>query len=60
VAVKAALFDEVDLLHGSARAGVHNALRMPGSSSSWEISVPQKELNMKEVSSSGGLFTGDR
>ena len=59
VAVKAALFDEVDLLHGSARADVHRALRM-GSSSSWEISVQRKELNMKVVSRGGGLFTGDR
>jgi len=41
VAVKAALFDVVDLLH--SYADVHKALRMPGSSSSWEMAVPRKE-----------------
>ena len=56
--VKAALFDVVDLLHGYA--DVHKALRMPGSSSSWEMTVPRKELNMQVMSNSGGLFTGDR
>ena len=58
VALKAALFDVVDLLHGYA--DVHKALRMPGSSSSWEMNVPRKELDMQVVSNSGGLFAGDR
>ena len=58
VAVKAALLDVVDLLH--CYADVHKALRMPGSSSSWEMTVPRKELNMQVVSNSGGLFAGDR
>ena len=58
VAVKAALLEVVDLLHGYA--DVHKALRVPGSSSSWEITVPRKELNMQVVSNSGGLFAGDR
>ena len=58
VAVKAALFDVVDLLHGYT--DVHKALRMPGSSSSWEMTVPRKELNMQVVNNMGGLFAGDR
>ena len=58
VAFKAALFDVVDLLH--CYADVHKALRMPGSSSSWEMNVPRKELDMQVVSNSGGLFAGDR
>ena len=57
VAFKAALFDVVDLLR---YADVHKALRMPGSSSSWEMNVPRKELDMQVVSNSGGLFAGDR
>ena len=36
------------------------ALRMPGSSSSWEMTVPRKQLNMQVVSNSGGLFAGER
>jgi two-component sensor histidine kinase len=58
VAVRAAFLDVVDLLHGYT--DVHKALRMPGSSSSWEMTAPRKELNMEVVSNSGGLFTGDR
>ena len=58
VAFKAALFDVVDLLH--CYADVHKALRMPGSSSSWEVNVSRKELDMQVVSNSGGLFAGDR
>ena len=50
--------DVVDPLQGYA--DVHKALRMPGSSSSWEMNVPRKELNMQVVSNSGGLFAGDR
>ena len=30
--------------------------RLPGSSSSWEMTVPRKELNMQVVSNNGGLF----
>ena len=36
------------------------ALRMPGSSSSPEMTVPRKELNMQVVNNSGGLFAGER
>ena len=57
-AFKAALFDVVDLLR--CYADVHKALRMPGSSSSWEMNVSRKELDMQVVSNSGGLFAGDR
>jgi hypothetical protein len=32
----------------------------PGSSSSWEMTVPRKELNMQVVKNIGGLFAGDR
>ncbi len=33
---------------------------MPGSGSSWEITVPRKELNMQVANNSSGLFTRDR
>ena len=58
VPVRAAFLDVVDLLHGYT--DVHKALHTPGSSSSWEMTVPQKELNMQVVGNGGGLFTGDR
>jgi hypothetical protein len=58
VAVKAALSDVVDLLRGYA--DVHKTPHMSRSSSSWEMTVPQKELNMQVVGNGGGLFTGDR
>jgi hypothetical protein len=52
------------LCHASPRsdtyADVHKGLRMPGSRSTWEMTVPRKELNMQVVSNSGGLFAGER
>ena len=36
------------------------ALRMPGSSSSPEMTVPRKELNMQVVSNGDGAFAGER
>ena len=58
VPVRAAFLDVVDLLHGYT--DVHKALHTPGSSSSWEMNVLRKELDMQVVSNSGGLFAGDR
>jgi hypothetical protein len=58
VAVKAALFDMVELPHGYA--DVHKALRLPRFSSSWEVTVPRKVLNTQIVNNIGGSFAGDR